>query len=248
MATINPTDYGYGNYQTLLGPGFTQGTNGSAWQTALGDEKSRQLDQARQAVAADIPTIFDTSDTAPEIERVNAARMDLIGADRMLPRAVGEDTPTYAERLRTAWDGPDGWSFAGSHGSLLLALARAGFPTGLAIGAVIIQQTQRYSYLSGTPGNYTVTFGTHNGWTFGSRGPNYWNQFGIMFGADITDLDVGTRKAQILNSIVRAWKPAKARYRGARVVVSGSVWGWPFGVTWGMAGRNWGGVVKYIAP
>lgn len=249
MAT-DPTDYGYGDYQTLLGPGFTQGPNGGAWQKALGDEKSRQLDQARQAVMADLPIIADADDDAPTIETVNAARMDLIGADRLLPRAVTEigDTPTYAERLRTAWDGPDGWSFAGSHGSLLYALARAGFPTGLAIGAVIIQQTARYSYLSGAPGSYSVTFGTHSGWTFDGAGPSYWNRFGIMFGADIADLDVGTPKARILNAIVRSWKPAKALYMGARVVVSGSVWGWPFGVTWGQAGRQWGGVVKYIAP
>jgi len=230
------SDYGYGDFQTRTGPPWTQAPNAAAWQTALGDEKSNQLDLVRQATIIDVPGL------APD------DAIDLVGADRMLPRAVGEDSATYAERLRTCWDGPDGWRFAGSHGSLLLALARAGFPTGLAIGAVIIQRTKRYSYLDGAPGSYSVTFGTHNGWTFNEQDRRYWNQFGIIFGANIADLDVGTPRARILNAIVRAWKPAKARFMGTTVVVSGSIWGWPFGVNWGDPGRLWGGVSKIIPP
>lgn len=242
MATPpDPKDFGYGEYQTRLAPGWLQGTNGEKWQTALGDEKSIELDRVRQALVADVPG------QAP------ADAIDLVGGDRMLPRyatssGYTEDAATYAERLRTAWDSPSGWSFAGSHGSLLLALARAGFPTGKALGAVVIQRTKRYSYLTGTAPNFTVAFETHSGWNFDWRDTGYWNQFGIVFGADIPALVDGSQQARILNATVRAWKPGKARYMGAIVVVSGAIWGWPLGVTWGMAGRTWGGVARYITP
>ena len=153
----DPRDFGYGEYQLRTGPGWLQGTNGEKWQRALGDEKSIELDRVRQALVADIPG--KSPDDA----------IDLVGADRMLPRyATGsgytEDATSYAERLRTAWDSPSGWSFAGSHFSLLAALARAGFPTGLAVGAVIIQRTRRYSYLTGTAPNYSATLAIHSGW------------------------------------------------------------------------------------
>ncbi len=249
----------YGTYQARTAPGWLQGDNGERWQRALGDEKGGQpspyatnygqLDRMRQAVLVDIPG------TGP------ADALDMIGADRVLPRKVVDQTTglaesdaAYGERLRTCWDGPEGWAFAGSHGGLLLALARAGFPTGVSVGAVIIQRTKRYSYLSGAGtvvSPYVPVFATHSGWKMNGQGPQYWNQFTIMFGADTTfvqDLSSGSAKAQILNAAVRAWKPAKARYMGARVVVSGSVWGWPIGVTWGQAGRTWGGSVRFIAP
>ncbi len=112
---------------------------------------------------------------------------------------------------------------------------------------MLIQRTKRYSCLSDTAAG-VVVFGVHNGWTFNSQGPDAFNQFGIMFGADIADLYDGSQKAITLNALVREWKPAKARYMGARVVVSGSIWGWPIGVTWGQAVRNWGGVSRFIAP
>ncbi len=249
----------FSKYQERHGPGFLQGPNGGAWGRALGEEKNYQLDTNRQAVLADIPRPTSTAD-----------ELVYIGADRALPRAIGsylgglspESDPAntqadaaYAERLRTCWDANDGHRFKGSHGGLLRALARAGFPVGLAVGAVLIQRTKRYSYLSDTvPGQ--VVFGVHSGWTFNPQGPDMFNQFGIMFGADLGNdpatglpkLADGTQMAITLNALVREWKPAKARYMGAKVVVSGSIWGWPIGATWGQAGRNWGGVSRFIAP
>ncbi len=234
----------FSKYQERHGPGFLQGPNGGAWGRALGEEKNFQLDTNRQAVLADIPRPTSTAD-----------ELEYIGADRALPRAVAsylgvpgsESDAAYAERMRTCWDANDGHRFKGSHGGLLRALARAGFPVGLSIGAVIIQRTKRYSYLSDTVAGQVV-FGVHNGWTFNYQGPDAFNQFGIMFGANIADLYDGSQKAITLNALVREWKPAKARYMGAKVVVSGAVWGWPIGITWGQVGLTWGGVTRFIAP
>ncbi len=222
----------YRDFQSRLAPPWLRGPNGSIIQQELGGEKDVQVDRARQSVLANFPDQGPT-DALP-----------FIGADRQLPQAVGESTADYRERLRTAWDRADGWSFAGSHGSLLFALSRAGFPTGLAAGAVIIQRTKRYSYLNAG----VVTFGTHSGWTFDGSPPAMWNQFGIVFGADVSGLTTGSTSAQQLNQLVATWKPAKARFMGTWIVVSGNVWGWPLGVTWGAGGRTWGGSSRFVAP
>lgn len=227
----------YRDYESKLAPPWLRGPNGKIFLEETGGEKDVQIDRARQAVLANFP------DQGP------ADALDQIGTDRLLPRAVGEADVDYRERLRTAWDGVDGWAYAGSHGSLLRALARAGFPTGLAAGAVIIQRTKRYSYLNAG----VVTFGTHPGWTFDATPATMWNQFGVVFGADVAGLTSGSALAQQLNSIVRAWKPAKARFMGTRVFLVGPWWDWPFGVAWNDLGRNWGdgvstGTVRLVAP
>jgi hypothetical protein len=237
----------YRDFQSkTLAPGWFQDANGKVWQEQLGAEKDLQLDTNRQAVLADLPRPEAVSVALADgaiPDDVYTDSLNLVGADRMLPRATGEADLAYATRLQNVWDGVDGWSFAGSHGALLLALARAGLPaTGLAAGAVVFQKTRRYAYLSAG----VVTFGAHTGWTFGADPAAIWNQFGIIFGADISDLTVGSQKALLIDEIVKQWKPAKAKFMGTWVVVSGSIWGWPFGVEWGDPSRNWGGVVRFI--
>lgn len=222
----------YSDYESKLAPPWLRGPGAKPVLEEFGGEKDVQVDRARQSVLANFP------DQGP----VDA--LAYVGADRLLPQGVGESTATYRERLRTAWDAADGWSFAGSHGSLLFALARAGFPTGLAAGAVIVQRTKRYSYLNAG----VVTFGTHSGWTFDGTSPAIWNQFGIIFGADVSGLADGSASAQQLNALVKTWKPSKARFMGTWIVVSGSIWGWPIGVKWGDALRTWGGSSRFVSP
>jgi hypothetical protein len=235
----------YSNYQARLAPGFLQGPKGSAWQRILGAEKDVQLDMNRQAVLADQPG------QAP------SDALDRIGADRDLPRATSESDADYAERLRTAWTALDGHAFRGSHGAMLRALARAGFPTGRTAGAVIVQRTQLTSSLSGAPGSYVEDDVVHDGWTFNEQGPEIWNQFGIVFaayvpgtGSGLGGTDAGALAlAATLNNLVRLWKPAKARFMGTHVVMSGAAWGWPIGTaTWGLAGRTWGGNHRFVPP
>ncbi len=44
----------------------------------------------------------------------------------------------------------------------------------------------------------------------------------------------------LIEVIANRWKPAKAKFMGTIVLVSGAVWGWPANLTWGASGLNWG--------
>lgn len=53
----------------------------------------------------------------------------------------------------------------------------------------------------------------------------------------------------LINRVVKTWKPAKAKYMGAFVLVNGVMWGWPLGTTWGQPGLKWGdSVTLYLSP
>lgn len=210
----------YRTYQSnLVETGDWQGPNIKLLESDLGSEKDIEYERARQGLLSNNPV------TCPP------DALPYIGQERMLPQAAGESTAGYRTRLKGAWDRTDGWSFAGSHGSLLQALARAGFPMGDPDGCHIMQRINLYSWLAGS----TVTFGTHTRWDFDGSPPGMWNQFGIVFGADFTPpvgsvFQDGDPSATLLNTIVAAWKPAKARFMGSLVVISDLVYDWPPGV------------------
>lgn len=222
----------YRTYQSnLVQTGDWQGPNIRLLEADLGSEKDIEYERARQGILSNNPV------TCPP------DALPYIGQERGLPQAVGETTADYRARLKAAWDRADGWLFAGSHGSLLFALQRAGFPMGDPAGAHIMQRIKLYSWLVGS----TVTFGTHADWSFGAPPSTQWQQFGIIFGSDVAGLSAGTPLANVLNTLVAAWKPAKAQYMGCWVVVSGLAWGFPPGAhDWGDGGLTWGGVVRYI--
>lgn len=234
----------YRAYQSnLVRTGDWQGTRIKLLEADLGTEKDIQFERARQGVLSNNLAICPDD------------ALGFIGQERQLPQAAGESTANYRERLRVCWDRADGWSFAGSHGSLLFALERAGFPQGTPNGAHIMQRINLYSWLAaGAAGDPSrITFGTHPIWTFDGSPPSVWNQFGLVFGADVVGLTVGSDMAKTLNGLVATWKPAKARFMGTQVVVAGPTWDWPIGVAWNDVGRNWGdgittGVTRFIPP
>lgn len=233
----------YKDAESKKAPPWLRGANGKKILEETGAEKDVQVDRARQSVLADFP------DQGP------ADAVPFIGSDRALPQGVNlagaiteTTTPDYRERLRTAWDSIEGWSFAGSFPAVLRALARGGFPTGLASGAILIQRTKRYAYLTGNSASGTVTFGTHVGWSWDEKPARYWNQFGILFPADVSGLTDGSDLAARLNGIVRTWKPGKARFMGTTIILSGAIWGWPLAATWGGGGRTWGGSTRFVSP
>lgn len=234
-ATVDICGNLYRAYQSnLVRTGDWQGPRIKLLEANLGTEKDIQFERARQGVLSNNPAVCPDD------------ALEYIGQERQLPRGVSETLADYRERLRLCWDRQDGWAFAGSHGSLLFALERAGFPQGDPAGAHIMQRINLYSWLAAG----VVTFGTHPIWTFDDSPPNVWNQFGIVFGADVPTLTVGSDDARTLNQLVATWKPAKARFMGTWIIVSGPTWGWPVGVAWGDVGRNWDntGVTRFIPP
>jgi hypothetical protein len=246
-AEVSVTGTLYRDYQSKT-PAGRKGPLLLSIERVYGGEKDIQFERARQAAVAGLPTVGPPD------------ALDYVATDRILPRAVTEAPAddggpldqAFAERLRTVWDGVDGWSFGGGHPGLLRALTRAGFPAGDPDGAHIIQRTRTLSYLTGG----TPTFVDH----LGLFDPNpaapagSWHYFGLLFGADFTPpigsvFQDGDPSAKLLNALVRTWKPGKARFLGSWVVVSGPTWGWPLGVEWGDLGRVWGGgVTRFVAP
>ena len=134
----------YRSYESKRAPVSLRNANGTKVLEELGGEKDVQIDVARQVTLANFPD-KGPSDALP-----------LVGGDRLLPRAVDgfgfiEAEIAYRERLRTAWDALGGWAYAGSHGAVLRALARGGFPNSLAAGSA--NGLINYTVVAKTTGN-----------------------------------------------------------------------------------------------
>jgi hypothetical protein len=229
-------------FQRGLGPPSLKFPNAQIVEGDYGAEKDVLYERARQGLLTSMPT-YGAADALP-----------YTGEERKLPRATlidgtpNETDAVYGERLRTSWDADNGWTPGGSHGSLLRALDRAGFPMGDPAGAHIMQVYKRWSWLSASGGS--PVYGTHTRrWTYGGVPERMWNRYSIIFGADVPELTVGSPAADALNAIVDEWGPRKMLFMGTWIVVSGLAWGWPPGVhTWGEGGLVWGGVVRVIPP
>ncbi len=235
----------YRSYQSKT-PAGPQGPNLKLIERVFGGEKDIQFERARQASLVGLLGI------GPD------GQVDSIGEGRLLPRALtespadegGANDTAYGDRLRQMWTNKHGHRRAGGHEGMLRALDRAGFPMGDPDGAHVIQKTKLVSYLNVG----VVTFFDHTGWLFDWRGPELWGQFGILFGADFTPpigttFQDGDPSADLLNRLIKQWKPPKSVFMGTWVVVSGPTWGWPVGVTWGMGGRVWGGgSTRFVSP
>lgn len=241
-AVITVTAGIWQTYQQQRGLPFQKFPNAQVIEADYGSEKDWAFERARQALLVGFPGMgpYDS--------------LDLIAAERQLPRAVAESPSdaggaldqALAARLAGCWDRPDGWMPAGSFKSLLYALDRAGYPMGTPNGCHVIQRHQRYAWLTASGG--APVYGTHPIWSFDSSADRVWNQFGIVFGADVTGFVAGSVSATILNGLVAKWKPAKARFMGTWVEVTGPWWDWPIGVAWDDAGRVWGGGVSRFIP
>lgn len=231
----------YEQFHVFNSPPWLQRARGALFQGALGKDLDTVLDRIRQAAIAALP---DSTNSAGVLTFTPPDALKYIGADRVLPRISGETDVAYASRLQDAWAT---WDLAGGYLGMLRALIRAGFPAG-STGTNVVQQIGRYGYLTGDGLTGTVTYSTHPPMIFDDT-PGSWNQFMLIFNTDVPALTVGSRLAEVLNQTVRTWKPAKARYLGATIVLSQPLWGWPPTAAWGSGGRVWGGgSVRFIPP
>lgn len=231
---------GYRDWLPAQAPPPLAGPNGAALLQREGEMLDEYRDRLNQGVLARFPVKGSVGADGVYSTPPSDA-LDTIGSDRGLARATGETDAAYAVRLQAAFSI---WDYAGSHYGLLRALERAGFAA-----MVIVQDNGRYSQLTGSAGTIAdLAFGTlmtcvdrpssHAGWMFDPLQGVFWSQFGIVFTADAAILQTAAGWAT-LNKIVKQWAPASANYVGAWVILSGAVFGWPTGQTWGAS--TWGG-------
>jgi hypothetical protein len=242
---------GLDRYQKWLpqqGAEWLSGLRGQALKRALGAELDYQTGRLLQGLLARFPTKGNV-DANGLYGLPPTDALDQQGLDRRLRRGPGESDDDYADRLYAAWEA---WTFAGSHYGVLRALANAGYAD-----MVIVQQNGRYAQLTGSAGDITdLAFGDlmtcasrpsdPPGWLFDPR-DDFYAQFGIVFTADAANLSSASGQA-ILNEIVKEWKPGKAYYAGAWVIVSGMTLGWPTGRTLGTDPDLGGNSINFIAP
>jgi hypothetical protein len=233
VATVQVTAGLWQKTQQNLGPPSTKLPNAQVVEGEYGAEKDVEAERARQGMLTALPGLTPV-DALP-----------FIAQERQIPKAASDTDATWAEALRTAWDAH---ARNTSHRRILEALDRAGFPMGDPAGAHVMQRFKRYTWLTSSGGSFAE--GTHPPWTFDPTAPRWmWNQFGIIFGADVPGLTVGSPMADLLNETIDSLQPADGNFMGTWIIVSGPTWGWPVGTTWGQVGRNWGGgVTRYIPP
>lgn len=242
----------YRHWLPAQAPAWLQDDVGTAEAGETGGMLDDQRDRVLQGILARFPTkgALDTTTDPdnPTLALPPGDAQDNIGADRMLPRAPAESDAAYGARLKGAWDT---WPYAGSHWGVLQALRLAGYAD-----MVIVQDNGRYSQLtasSGTPSDVTfgslmtmVTRGGHPGWMFDTR-TDYYSRFALVFTADAANLQSDAGRSA-LNERVNAWKPSKAAFVGTYVILSGRLFGWPVGRTFGTEPNLGGNSVRVIAP
>ena len=117
-------------------------------------------------------------------------------------------------------------------------------------GAHVIQSYKRIAWLSGSGGS--PVYSTHpDPWAFSADPPSRWAMFGLLFGADVPALDVGTPATERLFEIVDEWRPRKARFMGVWIVTTDPlIWDWPIGTHhWDDVGITWdSGASRFIPP
>jgi hypothetical protein len=215
----------YKDYLPSIAPPWLQGPIGKKFWQSVGQVMDAHRARITDGTKARFPGYAATDS------------LDAIGADRQLPRALGESDEDYAARLEAAWttwgEHPEEGGGAGSHLALLRQLAAHGFVMG-ATGTTIVQQNGRYSQLDGSGDLVLGTLmecvnrmdltgavpGDTPGWTFDGR-PDFYSMFGILFP------DNQGFELPLLNRLVEKWKPAKALYIGAWRIVTGTLLGWP---------------------
>jgi|GEM_PF-5388316 len=225
----------YASWLPKQAPPPLAGPNGSALLQRLGEMFDEQRDRLLQGTLARFPAKGSVDGNGVYGTPPSDA-LDAMGEDRGLPRGPSETDIAYATRLQAAWAS---WDYAGSHYGVLRALQIAGYSN-----MVIVQDNGRYSQLTGSAGTIAdLAFGTlmtcvdrpgaTPGWMFDPLRGVFYSQFGIVFTADAANLQTPAGQA-VLTGTVNDWKPAKANYVGAWVILSGGgVLGWPIGQTLG---------------
>jgi hypothetical protein len=200
-------------------PRWLLGPRGAAWLESSGDTKDASCDELKAAVK------LRFASTAP------GDGLDLMGADRMIERAIGETNASYRARIIDAWNL---WQFGGTAWGLLRALAGVGYPT----ATICIARGLRFSLDSNWD---LVTEILPGGWTLGDVA--FWSRFNVIFMAQppgwITMPAADDPRVELVRRTIRRWKASFATCTGIEILVSGLLWGLPPSRVWTGA-VNWG--------
>lgn len=217
------------NYRELMveiSPAWMVTRRGKPFVEAFGEVKDSLMYRMLEAARIRFPK-YATADA-----------LAAIGAERKIPRAVGESIESYAARLRGAWDA---WSYAGTAVGLLRALYDSGYTN------AAVAQFNRRLYTLDADRNLVSRVLDPGSWLFRSTADTYWSRFVVLFPlpliqrwvddgvpADVSD------EADAIRNLIRRWKPAHMVLEEIRIGTSAETWGYfPEGGTWGDAG-TWG--------
>jgi len=186
------------DYQELMEeespPWLLTGT-GERFMRSIGQAKDGLLWRLQQAVM----TRFPSYGTATAVER--------LGAERGIPRAVGESLAAYAGRVRGAWAS---WTYAGT----ALGMLRALYDSGYENAELAIRNGRRYYLTPVSRALNSVDLG-ENSWKFGVLDEPYWARFIVLFPEPLIQrwVDNGvpasnSDEANVIRALIQRWKPA----------------------------------------
>ena len=202
--------------------------DGKPFMQAIGQAKDALFWRMQQAVMTRFPAFA----TRTAVER--------LGAERGVPRALGETLESYASRVKAAWTS---WTYAGTAYGLLRTLSEAGYEN----VQLAIYNGRRYYLNPTTRALEFVDLGSHS-WLFGEIGDEYWSRFIVLFpnpllarwvddGVPAEDSD----EANIIRGLVRRWKPAHMLCDRILIATSDETWDYfPEDGTWDDPGATWG--------
>lgn len=155
---------GYANYLTMRAPGWLQVGDGGRWQAGNGDSLDLMVDRFRQAVLARF------------IQRAPSDGLDLLGADRNMPRYLRESDAAYRARLQDAWAY---WQWGGTKKGVQDVLTRLGYL--VTVQEIYQLDTSRWAefYVTIAPALERPSKAWRDGGTWGDGGK--WGQGWVAF-------------------------------------------------------------------
>jgi hypothetical protein len=153
------------DYKELIeeeSPPWLLSADGTPFMRSIGAVKDSMVWRMQQAVMSRFPS-FGT-----------ASAVGRRGAERGIPRALGESLASYAGRVRGAWTS---WSYAGTALGMLRAFYDSGYADHVQLA---IFNRRRYYLTPVTRALNEVALGPHS-WLFRATSDTYWARFIVLF-------------------------------------------------------------------
>lgn len=210
-----------------ISPPWLLTVSGRPFMEAIGEVKDGMLWRMFEAARLRFPT-YGTADS-----------LAAIGAERGIPRSVGESLASYAGRVRGAWAS---WVYAGT----ALGLLRALYDSGYTNVSLAIFNGRRYT-LDGDR-ELVETVLDEGSWKFGTLDDAFWSRFIVLFPEPLLARWVAdgvpgssSDEANLIRGLVRRWKPAHMTCSAIIIATCEETFGYyPEGGTWGDAGADLG--------